>query len=66
VLPVLSKATVVGDVIGIWQPVELSNPLKIALLVATQIHPVPFIVPLTEITELQLLLTIMQSSVALL
>jgi hypothetical protein len=55
----------VGDVIDL-ATVGLSNPLKIALLVATpDTAPVPFIVPLTEITELQLLLTIIaQSSVA--
>jgi hypothetical protein len=55
----------VGDVIEFGNR-GLSNPLKIALLVATpDTAPVPFIVPLTEITELQLLLTIIaQSSVA--
>jgi hypothetical protein len=65
VLPVLSKA-VVGDV-------EFGNLLVIKSFENSltscypDTAPVPFIVPLTEITELQLLLTIIaQSSLLLL
>jgi hypothetical protein len=50
---------------GTWQPVELSKPLKIALLATVPDTAIPFIVPLTDM-EVQLLLIIIADPLLLL